>query len=128
MVDPEHAASQSRPLRNQPASLRREVARASVTERPGGLEALEVRGAHTAGDPVQFRIVPGDRETDCRVQKCAEVVRIVRVFPEVVGVDQYVSPNGLLKSGVELIAKAWLDRHRSRSKHVLGEPANPCRV
>ena len=45
------------------------------------------------------------------------------VLPKIVGVDQYVSANGLLKAGVELIAKAGLDGHRIRAEHVLSQSA-----
>src|SRR5579863_530370 len=119
MVDPEHPGAQSRTLRNQAPGFRREVSRAGVTESPVGLETFEVGGAHSTGNSVQFRVVPGNRECDGRIQQRAEVVCIMRVLPEIVGIDQYESSNGLLKARVELIAKAGLDRDRGRSEHVL---------
>ena len=63
VIDAEHAAGQRRALGDQAAGLRREVARARVAEGPVGLEAVQVGGAHAAGDAVELGVVPGDRET-----------------------------------------------------------------
>jgi hypothetical protein len=61
MVDPEYAAVERCALRDQPSHLRKEISRARVAERPICLEAVQVGGADAAGDAIQFRVVPGNR-------------------------------------------------------------------
>src|ERR1700682_1477301 len=47
----------------------------------------------------------------------------MRVFPEVVGIDQQEFANGLLKAGVELIAKSRLNRYSAGANYILcGSP------
>src|ERR1700719_772386 len=46
------------------------------------------------------------------------------VLPEVVGIDQHEFANGLLKAGVELIAKSRLNRYAGGAKYILGQPAD----
>ena len=69
------------------------------------------RRSYAARDAVEFRIVPCDRERDGGVQKRTEVVRVVRVLPEIVRVNQQKFSNRLLKAGIELVAKSRLNRH-----------------
>ena len=52
----------------------------------------------------------------------------MRELPEVVGVDQQVLSNRLLKAPVELVAEARLNRHAGRTEYVLGQPADPGRA
>src|ERR1700680_4426729 len=83
VVDPEHSGGRRKALSDQTSRFRRKVARASVAEGPIGLESVNVDGAYAACDPIQLRVVPGDRKCDRRVQKRAEVVGIMSVLPEV---------------------------------------------
>jgi len=48
--------------------------------------------------PVKLRVVPRNRECNRGVQERAEVVGIVRVFPEVVGIDEQEFAHGLLEN------------------------------
>src|SRR5882724_7793997 len=67
--------------------------------------------------------MPGDRERDRRVQQRTEIVSVMRVLPEVVGVDQQEPADSLLKAGVELIAVSGSKRRGGSSEHVGGETA-----
>jgi hypothetical protein len=124
VIDAEHSAGKRRALRDQASRFRRIVARASVPEGPVGLETVEIRGADAPGDAVELRIVPRDGERDRRVEQRAEVVGVMRVFPEIVGVNQQDFADGLLESGVELVAEAGLNRYGSGSEEVTGEAAD----
>src|SRR6185369_15237322 len=96
-------------LLDQAAVFGKEIAGAGVAEGPIGLESAQVGGADPAGDAVQFRLVPGNREGDGGVQQGAEIVAVVGVLPEVIGVQQQIAAEGLLQAGVELVASAGLD-------------------
>src|SRR5215472_12463461 len=95
---------------------------------PVSLQTMNVRRADTSCDAVQLRIVPGDRECDGGVQKRAEVVSVVRVFPEIVQVHQHELANGLLEAAVKLIAEPRLDRHGVCAEHILREPTDASRI
>ena len=58
----------------------------------------------------------------------AEVVRAVRVLPEVVGVNQQVPADRLLKAGIELIPVAGLHRHAYGAEDILRQPAESGRA
>jgi len=81
MVDAEHAAGHGAPCGISPP-VSGGSSGARVTERPVCLEAFQVRGADASGYAIQFRIMPGDRERNRRVQQDAEVVGVVRVLPK----------------------------------------------
>ena len=51
------------------------------------LESVNIDGADARGHAVEFRVVPGDRKRDRRVEQDAEVVGVVREFPEIIGID-----------------------------------------
>src|SRR5262245_2538972 len=61
--------------------------------------------------------MPRDREGDRRVQDHAEVVCVAGALPEVVGVDDYVTPYALLNSEVELMPSAGFERFCDRIAH-----------
>src|SRR4029077_1640966 len=65
-----------------------------------------------------------NRESYGGVEKHTEVVGVVRVLPEVVGIDQQEFSDGLLKAGIELVAKTGLNCDSIRSKHVLGQASH----
>src|SRR5262245_18172199 len=54
--------------------------------------------------------MPRDREGDRRVQDHAEVVGVARALPEVVGVNDDVTPDALLNSEIELMAAPGFER------------------
>ena len=112
-------------IEDQAADLRREVSRAGVSERPVRLEAMNVGGAHAARDAIEFGVVPGDREGDGGVQQRAEVVGAMRELPEIVGVDQQVSADGLLEAGVELVAAARARMGAIAPKTFCASPPTP---
>ena len=60
--------------------------------------------------PGNFGIVPLDREGDRSIAEHAEVVAVVRVFPDVFAIEHDVLAEGLLKPGMEFIAKAGIQR------------------
>ena len=90
VIDAEHTRGERRALWNQPARFRREVSRPRVTERPVGLEAVQIDRAHPSRHPVQLGVVPRDGERERGVQQRTEIVGIVRILPEIVGIDQQV--------------------------------------
>ena len=61
-------------------------------------------------------IVPSNREENGRVQEIAEVIRVVRVLPQIVGIDDQVFPEGLLKARVEFISLPGKDGSRRAEK------------
>src|ERR1700693_2677930 len=61
---------------------------------------------------VELRLVPRDWERERAIQNHIEVIRVVCVLPEVVCIDDDVTPNSLLDAGVELISPAGLQRLR----------------
>ena len=69
---------------------------------------MQIGGAHPARDAVQLGVVPDDGERDGGVEQRAEVVGVVRVFPEVIRVDQQELAERLLETGVELVADSRL--------------------
>jgi hypothetical protein len=58
--------------------------------------------------PSGFEFVPGDREGDRGIQRCAEVIGVVRLLPKVMVVDEQPAANTPLEAGIELVAEAWL--------------------
>ena len=56
--------------------------------------------------PGYFGIVPFDREGDRRIAQHAEVIRIVRVLPDIFPIDDHVLAERLLESGVKFVPEA----------------------
>ena len=57
--------------------------------------------------------MPVDGEEDGRVAQDAEVEGVVRVLPDVLAADHGLLAEGLLQSGVKLVAEAGLQRARN---------------
>jgi len=93
-----------REVRAQPAHLRIEEAGVYPAHYHERCQAVKVRNARANGKPADFGPVPGDRERDGSIEKHAEVESIVRVFPQVIAVNDQVPPESLLEPGVKLIA------------------------
>src|SRR6266481_5666409 len=73
-------------------------------------EAVEIRHADADRGPVNLRAFPGNGEEDRRVAERGEVIRVVRVLPQIVGVHHHVLSKSLLKAGIELVALAGANR------------------
>ena len=56
--------------------------------------------------PSSFELCQAIGKRDGRIQQRVEVVGVVRVLPEVVGVDQQKPADRLLQAGIELIPVA----------------------
>ena len=129
VIDPENAANVGRSLENQTTVLRRKVAGPGMAESHIRLEPVNVSGAETPGHTINFGIVPGNRECDGCVEQNVEVVGVVRVFPEVIAVEQQVRSELLLKSGVELVAEARRDGNACLcAENGLGQSTAPGRA
>src|SRR5260370_41250761 len=104
------------------ADLWREIARPDVRKHRECREAVKIRHAHAYGRPVNLRIFPSDREEDGRVAERAEVIRVVCVLPQVVGIDDHELSKGLLEAGVELVALAGANRRlQARATDHIGD-------
>src|SRR5438309_7488030 len=77
---------------------------------------MEVGHADTRVVPTDFRVVPPNREEDRRTQQVAEVVRVVSVLPEIIPVDDQVSPERLLESRMEFVALTGTNGPRRSAK------------
>src|SRR5579859_5843521 len=124
VIDAEH----SRRLNGYyPTGLRREIAGARMAKSIVRLEAVKVDGAQASGDSIELGIVPGNGKGNRGVEKNAEVVGVMCVLPEVIGIQQQPFADGLLKSSVELVAKAWTyGRLGIRSKYIGRKPSLSC--
>src|SRR3954447_14626946 len=99
-----------------------------MTKRPVRLEALESGCAQASRDPVKLRVMPRNRKGNGGVQQRAEVEGIVRILPKIVGVDQQELSKRLLKTGIELVPEARLNRHSGGAEDVLRQPADSGRA
>src|SRR5260370_42622870 len=92
-----------------------------MPEGPKSLKAPQVSRAHPARDPVQFRIVPLNRERYSRIEKNVVVERPVSVLPKIIGIDQQKFSDRLLQTAIELVAKSWLNRHANRTEYAMSQ-------
>ena len=67
---------------------------------------MDVGEIHARRKARDFGVVPLDGKRDRSIAEHAEVVAVVRVFPDVLAVENDVLPERLLESGMEFIAKA----------------------
>ena len=75
-------------------------------------DAMEIGHAEARVEPTDLRVVPPNRKENRRVQQVAEVVSVVGILPEVITVDDQVSPERLLKSRMEFVALPGANRPR----------------
>ena len=108
VVDAEYLAAARRGA--DPADLRLEEARRHVGHDDERRQAVEVRHAAADGIAGNLGVVPLDGKGDRRVAQHAEIVRSVRVLPDVLAVHHEVPSEGLLETGVELVAPAGAQR------------------
>src|SRR5260370_55446 len=114
VVDPEYLSTSNAGA--QPADLRREIARTDVRKHRECRKPMKVGHTHAHGRSVNLGTFPSDGEKDRRVGERAEVIRVVGVLPQVVGVHHHAFSKRLLKAGVELVALAgtnWLLQARA---------------
>src|SRR5260370_22683804 len=104
------------------ADLWREIARPDVRKHRECREAVKIRHAHAYGRPVNLRIFPSDREEDGRVAERAEVIRVVRIFPQIIGVHHRILSKRLLEAGIKLVSLAGANRRlQARATDHIGE-------
>src|SRR5689334_19550394 len=82
----------------------REETRFVVTHRRVPLEPADVGAAQTNRNAIDLRLRPCDRKSDRRVEKDAEVVRVIGELPEVLAVDLNIMAQALGQADVVLIA------------------------
>src|SRR3979411_2894425 len=71
---------------------------------------MAVWQAHADGRSIDLRTLPCNGKEDRSVAKRAEVVRVVRVLPQVIGVHDEELPKSLLKAGIELVTLTGANR------------------
>src|SRR5262245_49755979 len=101
-------------IEEESAALGREIARPRVPGGEEGRETFVVGQVDARRYAVDLRQMPRDREGDRRAQDHAEVVGVARALPEVVDVDDEVTPDALLNSEVELMPAAGFERFGDR--------------
>ncbi len=92
------------------ANLRSEEASGDAGHDDKSRESMVVRYVGSQRKPRNFRIVPLHREEDGRVAENAEVIAIVRVFPDVLGVHNEVFAKCLLEAGVKFVSESRIKR------------------
>ena len=93
----------------QTSRLTRKEAGSGMTEGPIAGEAMNVRCAYTTANAIDLRFVPGNWKGDRRVLQGAEIESVPGVLPEVIGINQNILANRLLKSRVVLISNSRTD-------------------
>src|SRR5215467_11278801 len=107
------------------ADLWWEVSGANVRKNRECCESMMVRHVNAHRGSINLGIFPRNGEEDRCVAECAEIIRIVRVLPQIVRVDHYKSPKSLLKAGIELVA---LPRTNRRLKAIASNHVEDYRV
>src|SRR4029077_13598600 len=90
--------------------LRSEESCGHAGEDHQGGESVDAWYAHASRESRNLRVVPfnGKRERGCTEN--AEVVGIVRVFPDVFAGEDEVAPECLLDPGMKFVAPSWTER------------------
>src|SRR5262249_21787286 len=101
-------------VEEESAALGGKVARPRVPGGEVGRETFIVGQVDARREAVILRQTPRDGKGDRRVQDHAEVVSVARALPEVVGVDDDVTPDALLNSEIELMTASGFERLRRR--------------
>ena len=104
VVDPEHAAPASFGVAPIPLTcgVKKRAATLDITVYAG--KSVEIWNGNANGIAWNLRTGPLDRISDRSVAEHAEVVRLVRVLPDVLAVDHQIFSERLLQAGVEFIA------------------------
>ncbi len=109
VVDAEHSSVREYGSA-QPPDLWGEIACPDVSKNGECRQAMIIGHAHADGGSINLRALPCNREENRCVAERAEVISVVRVLPQVVGVHHDVFSKGLLKAGIELVALARANR------------------
>src|SRR5262249_50721604 len=97
----------------------RKISRPVVAHCCVPLKAVNVNARCAKGNTIQFRFLPGNRESNRGVQNCTEVKSVIRVLPEVIALKLDKPAKRLLDTGVELVPAAGLyGRLSLRSKRT----------
>ena len=99
----------------QAADLRMEKARRDAAGGEKCRQPVKVRQAHAERRPRNLGTVPGNRKENGRVQEIAEVISVVRVLPQLIGINHKVLSECLLEACVKFISLPGKNRFR-RSK------------
>ena len=100
------------------ANLRIEEARRDVGEDDECRQAVKIREAAANGKARYFGIVPLDGKGDGRIAEDAEIVGVVRVFPDVFAAQHEVLPEGLLQAGVKFVAPSRAQQPGNRRRNT----------
>src|SRR5258708_15950744 len=73
---------------------------------------MKVGDASANRKPADFGVVPRNWESNRSIEEDAEVVGVVSVLPQVVGIDNKILAESLLQASVEFVSLAW--RHGRR--------------
>src|SRR5271155_1942120 len=107
MVDAKYGSrSRRRGSSSDAADLRGEEARRNTGHHDISGKAVEIWDARTDGVAGDFRTIPFYGIGDRGAAQHAKIERLVGVLPNVLAIDDQVFSEGLLKTGVELIAVA----------------------
>jgi hypothetical protein len=104
-----------RDIEDQTTVRRPKEAGSCVAHRAGCLKAVDVWRTDPDRYSIDLRFAPGNRERDRRVQKRTEVMRIIRVFSEIVPINNNNFAKGLLNADIKLIPIAHFQRLRSEA-------------
>src|SRR5262249_48595425 len=100
-----------------------------MTGREESRETLIVRKVDAQSEAIDLRLIPRDRKRNRRIEQDVEVVRIARMLPEVVGVNQNVFSDRLLKACIELMPSAGLETlSRGIAKDSVTQPCGSSRI
>ena len=97
-------------LKIRPPVSGRKITCAGVSEGSERRHAVGGRQIHAARDAVDFRFVPGDGKHQRRIQQRIEIESAVGVLPEIIAGKDDPLTDGLLESGVVLVAPSGLER------------------
>ena len=65
---------------------------------------MEVRHAYASRESRNLRVVPFNRKRNRSAAQHAEVVSVMRVFPDVFSGEHHILPERLLQTGMKLVA------------------------
>src|SRR5260221_8059673 len=74
---------------------------------------MEIGHVNAGHGTLDLGVVPGNREENRRVQQIAEVIRVMGVLPDVVGVHHQEFAERLLEAGMKFVALSRRNRRRS---------------
>src|SRR5258708_34013872 len=79
---------------------------------------MKVGDASANRKPADFGVVPRNWESNWSIKQDAEVVGVVSVIPQVVGINNKILAESLLQAAVKFVSLAW--RHGRRGSENAG--------